>query len=1574
MRLSLPPNSASSTTEDVNQAVSYLRAELDAVNDATQRALLHYEIALLYERIRDDNAAAKELLLAVNTQSTLHEPLLHLVALIERRRSYVNLGKLLDRWGRIAESPAETVSAQMARGDFLADHRTNLAQAAEAYDQVTRLQPDHRLAWLSLHYLGARQSDAKLVEAALSARIQHASHKSYRDGLRLQLARFQALRGRHDLARATLEAAASPNSPMLYPALLAHEQLTRLEDHAARAKVLEQRGELLAHGVADAGFAEARGIPTSHRERTTLLDVNLRTALSLALSGGARSRVHQALHRASDAGADPLLIGRLSKEGESAAERGASPFALGQDDLPNGEELSAAQCVERAFDLGPTLDDAALPLLARALVDDPNSLTARALQVEALWARKAYAELGRVYEEVAGHVSSKAARTRNLLLSAICWSFSEEPSERARAALNLTRGNGDATPSIAHLSAALATVRSDDSWRTEALLRLLEGQPHPSQITALLELTLRALQRRDLGEARLRVQALSQLEGSRPLGLLLTAFVPALTQGVSHGDRERVSAVEGLAALAKGPARVGLVQWAAHQRTALGDARAARQSLLDVHHEHPANVPVALQLVPALLAHNESELAVSVLSTTAANVADDVAKRTLHLYAGLVAWTNKSRETAIRCFEAAAADGTSRASHHLLQWALRAASPDDPAARRKLLGPSPNAAPDEDKSVGALERFALEVGFGNQKAAATEALDQADELSLDEVGEAVSLARALWPDAKHHTEALRHLQTQSPLAKELAACSAYYAARSSNTDTTTALELARAWAQQGSLAASLEWLGVAVSAAEPQAEADARRAVASHLTGDQRAAVDASATLLEHYAGLTPSAEGGGETLAQRLVATEIAGPTTAPAERGAALEALVGHWDETHGEQALTMRLLAAYNYLAEEDFDAAYTLFESIAEADPTEVAAWEGVADCARQLGRRDELANALQEAGQLHTDGERAASALREAASCYLDDLDIPELGWRCLTQAVDLDINHSRAFERLFRQVRKQGQHDRVIELATRRLSVAESAKEITRLHWERARAHRSLGQLNEALSDLGNVRMLEPDHVGSRALASEIYISIESYGRAAVELAELAGLDNAPPEQRQLSAMTAIDLFDTKLGDLDGALRAFGLVRDVPGNLQPLIEHLVAACARHQRWEDAVSLLEDLQIHSATPTERAEAARLELAILRDELDQPERALTSVRTLLTELPGDPEAVDFVLDGVFSEALTTELLTERLPGILAYTAAELDADAAARLARVAEDLDHLDLRLLSLSTLVLAGSPSGEVFGELDQLLARCAAAPQMVIPRETLASLTAAGDEGPLLEVLRVISPFLPELLGPSLRSLGLGRKERKAAADATAVRSEVNAWTGALSAREVELYIAARGGYEVVGLADEKEPSLVIASDARSLGVRDRGQVAAWLFGLSRGTAVCRSRPAAEVAALLTAACRVGGAAPDVPPFALTPEFERLLARELPRKARKALEPLAGQVVAERRDPLAFAMAARDTLNRVAAVACGDFSHVLLSESERATPTRNLDRERQEQLAPLLAFCLSPTYLRIREQLGLSAR
>src|SRR5690606_2177321 len=241
-------------------------------------------------------------------------------------------------------------------------------------------------------------------------------------------------------------------------------------------------------------------------------------------------------------------------------------------------------------------------------------------------------------------------------------------------------------------------------------------------------------------------------------------------------------------------------------------------------------------------------------------------------------------------------------------------------------------------------------------------------------------------------------------------------------------------------------------------EVAARRAIAAALSGEQQHLVQASASLVKHYAGLTSPNEdlAPAQFLAEQLVLAEVLGPTTAPDKRAAALEDLVAHWEGDHDEQAVTVRLLAAFNHLADEDLEAAYRTFEVVTRLDPTELAAWEGLVDCARGLGRTAELAAAALQVGLLHTARESPASALREAAACYLDDLSDEELGWQCRTRAVELDVSDAKAFERLFRRTRKNGEHGRVIELATQRLAVADSAKEITRLHWERARAHRHL--------------------------------------------------------------------------------------------------------------------------------------------------------------------------------------------------------------------------------------------------------------------------------------------------------------------------------------------------------------------------------------------------------------------------------------------------------------------------------------------------------------------------------------
>ena len=132
-------------------------------------------------------------------------------------------------------------------------------------------------------------------------------------------------------------------------------------------------------------------------------------------------------------------------------------------------------------------------------------------------------------------------------------------------------------------------------------------------------------------------------------------------------------------------------------------------------------------------------------------------------------------------------------------------------------------------------------------------------------------------------------------------------------------------------------------------------------------------------------------------------------------------------------------------------------------------------------------------------------------------------------------------------------------------------------------------------------------------------------------------------------------------------------------------------------------------------------------------------------------------------------------------------------------------------------------------------------------------------------------------------------------------------------------------------------------------------------------------REAPEVQALIVAACKLGGVELKAPSFAMLVEFQRLLAKEMPRRVRKVLPELAARVRDEGRDTLRFYRAATSSLDRIAAIAAGDVSWVLTPDAQnRGRAAASV--EGQERARRLLGFVLSPLYLELREQLGMGVR
>ena len=91
----------------------------------------------------------------------------------------------------------------------------------------------------------------------------------------------------------------------------------------------------------------------------------------------------------------------------------------------------------------------------------------------------------------------------------------------------------------------------------------------------------------------------------------------------------------------------------------------------------------------------------------------------------------------------------------------------------------------------------------------------------------------------------------------------------------------------------LEWLGVAVTTGQPSDEAEALRAIASHLPVAEQPSVTSAANLIEFSSGQRPALATDRLTsdapLAELLVAAEVYGPTSDPRHRARVLDLFAG-------------------------------------------------------------------------------------------------------------------------------------------------------------------------------------------------------------------------------------------------------------------------------------------------------------------------------------------------------------------------------------------------------------------------------------------------------------------------------------------------------------------------------------------------------------------------------------------------------------------------------------------------------------------------------------------------------------
>jgi len=433
------------------------------------------------------------------------------------------------------------------------------------------------------------------------------------------------------------------------------------------------------------------------------------------------------------------------------------------------------------------------------------------------------------------------------------------------------------------------------------------------------------------------------------------------------------------------------------------------------------------------------------------------------------------------------------------------------------------------------------------------------------------------------------------------------------------------------------------------------------------------------------------------------------------------------------------------------------------------------------------------------------------------------------------------------------------------------------------------------------VRMLEPDHVGALALSGEIFITVGRFEEAASHLAELAAHPEAPTQQRLMSGVAAVDLFENKLQDPVRALAVLTGLHAAKLSTLPVRERLAKVATKAGAFDQAVSALELLMNERDSRDGRIQAARLALVVYRDKLKRPAAAQAAVEKLLAESPDDGEALDLVLSGAVPETRARPLLARaQVTLVQRLTDNPLDAERVRWLAKVAQFLGNMPQRQAALGALSAIGHGNADIDKELVALDRRVSNVPKIAIDDRALPNLADPDDRGAVAELMRVMATTITEALGPNLQAFGVTKKERVDPRAGLPIRNEVAAWAGALGVGDFELYVGGSDPGAVRALALETPAIIVGASVTTPLSPIHRQALARELYALRRGTTVLGHRESDDVAALIVAACRLGGVELNAPSFAMLGEFQRLLTKEASgwgsRQLRKILPDLARAV------------------------------------------------------------------------------
>jgi tetratricopeptide (TPR) repeat protein len=691
---------------------------------------------------------------------------------------------------------------------------------------------------------------------------------------------------------------------------------------------------------------------------------------------------------------------------------------------------------------------------------------------------------------------------------------------------------------------------------------------------------------------------------------------------------------------------------------------------------------------------------------------------------------------------------------------------------------------------------------------------------------------------------------------------------------------------------------------------------------------------------------------------------------------------------QAIATLLQAAQIYVERfNDPARAIECYFKVLERDPKETQAFSQLEALLIQQADWERLTVLYRNRVAITEDSRALAELHNKLGGLFREQLERPEDAAQSFKEVLKINPSNVQASAVLAELTFETEQWDESIQLCTRLQELTTEPDLLSASQYRMGLIYQEkLPDLEKAVLHFNKVLEIKPGDISTLERLKAIYSARQQWDEAIETLSKLIEVDTDPANQIKHHLEQA-GIFESGIDDPEKAVAAYRHVQELEPSNVTIIQKLGELYEKLERWQDLIDSYHSF-IRLLPPDREQDAVPLHMkmgGLLHENLNNTDRAILEFKRVTEINPRHIEAHEALAGLYGSTGLYYANAVDEHRKLLDINPFRLDSYHELR--RIFEEQRVFDKVLCVCAALhYLRAADQNEEFFYGENRGKIPDRSTNTLTPEEIEKLLIHPDEQGVVRKIMKLVGPHLFKLFAPNLEKHGVGKGDR--ARPDNPLRTLCNGMVANLGEIEYELYQSSQPTH-LVALENTSPPSLIVGDGLikRTVVKEQRFALGRAIKRISDGSYLATIIGTKELAKLLAAV--VTPYHPSSPvatfPSELPPDMPKRVNKALPRKVRKAVEELMNTNatdLARVPDYDVYFRGLELSANRFGLLMCNDLPQAIMHLTREDPELRDKRLNTTEEIVSalsnkiniydLLRFAVSEEYFRLRTRMKFS--